>query len=142
MCCNFEWLTELGPGQAGIAILGRQTEELLHESDLTLLYLHEGTLFAAPFDPDRLETGGSAVPVLDDAAGDPGGAGGQFDWSQNGSLVYLSAKTGGVTYPIVWMDSSGKTIPLLAKPNGYGAPRFSPDGKRLAFTSPRSAGAT
>jgi serine/threonine-protein kinase len=105
-----------------------------------LLYLHEGTLFAAPFDSDRLETGGSAVPVLDDAAGDPIGAGGQFDWSQNGSLVYLSGKTGGATYPIVWMDSSGKTTPLLAKPNGYGAPRFSPDGKRLAFTSPGSAG--
>jgi Tol biopolymer transport system component len=32
------------------------------------------------------------------------------------------------------MDSFGKTTPLLAKPSAYGAPRFSPDGKRLAFT--------
>jgi len=31
------------------------------------------------------------------------------------------------------MDSSGKTQPLLAAPSQYFAPRFSPDGKRLAL---------
>jgi hypothetical protein len=35
LCCNFEWLTELGRGQARIAISGSQIEELLDESDLT-----------------------------------------------------------------------------------------------------------
>jgi serine/threonine-protein kinase len=38
------------------------------------------------------------------------------------------------------MDSTGKTTPLLAKPGVYGAPRFSPDGKRLAFTEMGSKG--
>ena len=38
------------------------------------------------------------------------------------------------------MDSSGKTAPLLAKLGAYGAPRFSPDGKRLAFTAPGGKG--
>jgi hypothetical protein len=35
MCCNLEWLTELGRGQARIAISGSQIEELPDETDLT-----------------------------------------------------------------------------------------------------------
>jgi hypothetical protein len=35
MCCNFEWWTELGRGQARIAISGSQIEELPDETNLT-----------------------------------------------------------------------------------------------------------
>jgi len=106
-----------------------------------LLYVHEGTLFALPFDPGRLETSGSPVPVLEDVAGNSVEGGGQFDGSMNGSLVYVNGKSSiSSSYPIVWMDSSGKTTPLLAKPGAYGALRFSPDGKRLAFTLMGSKG--
>jgi serine/threonine-protein kinase len=106
-----------------------------------LLYVHDGSLFAVPFDPDRLETSGSPVPILSDVAGNSVDGGGQFDGSMNGSFVYVSGKSpASSSYPIVWMDSSGKTTPLLAKPGAYGAPRFSPDGKRLAFTAWGSKG--
>src|SRR5262249_24603311 len=40
-----------------------------------LVYVHEGTLFAAPFDPGRLEMTGPAVPVLEDVASAPTGTG-------------------------------------------------------------------
>jgi len=33
-----------------------------------LVYANKGTLFAVPFDLERLETRGTAVPVLDDVA--------------------------------------------------------------------------
>jgi Tol biopolymer transport system component len=100
-----------------------------------LLYVHESTLFAVPFDPARLETSGTPVPILADVAGNSVDGAGQFDGTINGSFVYVNGKsTMSSSYPIVWMDSSGKTTPLLAKPGAYGAPRFSPDGKRLAFT--------
>jgi Tol biopolymer transport system component len=106
-----------------------------------LLYVHDGTLFAVPFDPDRLETSGTPVPILSDVAGNSVDGGGQFDGSMNGSFVYVSGKSAASSsYPIVWMDSSGKTTPLLAKPGAYGAPRFSPDGKWLAFTALGSKG--
>ena len=36
-------------------------------------------------------------------------------------------------WPVSWMDSTGKTKPLLAAPGPYYTPRFSPDGKRLAL---------
>jgi serine/threonine protein kinase len=101
-----------------------------------LLYVHEGTLFAVPFDPGRLETSGAPVPILSDVAGNSVDGGGQFDGAMNGSFVYVSGKSAASSsYSIAWMDSSGKTTPLLAKPSAYGAPRFSPDGKRLAFTT-------
>jgi serine/threonine-protein kinase len=106
-----------------------------------LLYVHEGALFAVPFDPDRLETTSSPVPFPADVAGNSVDGGGQFDGSANGSLVYVSGKSAATSsYPIVWMESSGKTTPLLAKPSAYGALRFSPDGKRLAFTAMVSKG--
>ena len=35
-----------------------------------LVYVNKATLFAIPFDPDKLETRGTAVPVLDDVAYD------------------------------------------------------------------------
>jgi Tol biopolymer transport system component len=34
---------------------------------------------------------------------------------------------------VVWLDSSGKTQPLVAKPGLYFTPRVSPDGQRLAL---------
>ena len=36
-------------------------------------------------------------------------------------------------YPVLWLDNSGKTQPLIATPGFYVTPRFSPDGQRLAL---------
>ena len=101
-----------------------------------LVYIHEGVLFGAPFDPVKLELRGTAVPVLEDVASDSSTGGGQFDFSRaaSGTFVYNSGKPTGSTYPVVWMDSSGRTQPLLATPGIYLYPRFSPDGQRLALS--------
>jgi len=100
-----------------------------------LLYVHESTLFGVRFDPDRLETLGTPVPLLSDVAGNSVEGAGQFHGAMNGFFVYLGGKSTSSSFPITWLDSSGKTTPLVAKPGLYGAPRFSPDGKRLAFTA-------
>jgi Tol biopolymer transport system component len=106
-----------------------------------LLYVHQGTLFAVRFDPGRLETSGTPAPLLGDVAGNATEGSGQFDASLKGSFVYVSGKAANESsYPIAWMNSSGKTAPLLVKPGGYGAPRFSPDGRRLVFTAPGHGG--
>ena len=36
-----------------------------------LVYLHQGVLFGAAFDPDRLEIQGTPVPLLEDVAASP-----------------------------------------------------------------------
>ena len=100
----------------------------------TLVYIHQGTLFGVPFDPERLEARGTPAPLLEDVAGDPATGGGQFDFSRTGTFVYLSGKSGGGSRPLVWLDSTGKMGPLLATPGAYYDPRLSPDGKLLAFS--------
>jgi len=48
--------------------------------------------------------------------------------------VYLAGKLAPRIWPVVWLDSSGKTEALNAHPGFYSQPRFSPDGRRLALT--------
>jgi eukaryotic-like serine/threonine-protein kinase len=83
-----------------------------------------------PFDPGRLALAGVPAPILEDVSSSAG-AGGNFAFGQNGNFVYLAGK--GQGSPISWLDSAGKTQPLHAPPGVYRTPRFSPDGKRLAF---------
>jgi len=98
-----------------------------------LVYVHEGTLFAVPFDPAKLELRGAAVPVLEDVAADVFRGLALLDVSQNGYLVYRTGGGAARTYPVVWLESSGKTQPLLPTPGVYYTPRISPDGQRLAL---------
>ncbi|HLE69052.1 MAG TPA: serine/threonine-protein kinase, partial [Vicinamibacteria bacterium] len=53
-----------------------------------LVFIHEGTLFAARLDLDRLELTGQPVPVLAGVSANPDNAGAQFAFSQDGTLVY------------------------------------------------------
>jgi Tol biopolymer transport system component/predicted Ser/Thr protein kinase len=101
----------------------------------TLIYIHERTLFGVPFDLDRLEVRGTPTVLLDNVAGNTQTGGGQFDFSRNGTLVYLSGKASTGNWTLGWLDHDGKTRPLLDTPELYLQPRLSPDGKRLAFSN-------
>jgi serine/threonine-protein kinase len=96
-----------------------------------LLYLHGGTLFAAPFDLDRLELAGQPVPVVEGVASGPGG-GAQFATSSNGTLVYEPGQTDAGEPGIEWMDRDGKTTTLRSTPANWSNIMFAPDGRRLA----------
>jgi len=103
-----------------------------------LVYVTFGTLFAVPFDLNKLETRGTAVPILDDVAHDSPGGAGQFAISGapdgHGTLVYRRA--GGSASRMTtlqWVDPAGSKEPLLAKPGVYSDPTLSPDGKRVAL---------
>jgi len=109
-----------------------------------LIYLQGKTLFAVPFDPGRLAPIGSAAPILEDvSSSSPGGGDFAFAGAPSGpgSFVYLSGKATQATWSISWVDRSGKTQPLHAPPGEYSTPRFSPDGKRLAFWISNGTGA-
>ena len=99
-----------------------------------LLYIHSGTLLAVPFDPTRLETRGTPMPVLEDVADEPGTGAGRFDFSRTGTLVYFSSKGPAVLVPPSWIDSTGKIDRILDTPAQAEAPRLSADGRRLAMT--------
>ncbi|MGD0437088.1 MAG: protein kinase [Bryobacteraceae bacterium] len=100
-----------------------------------LIYTNKGTLFAIPFDVDRLETRGTAVPILDNLAMQQLSGGVDLDFAQNGTLVYRKASAGGRSGMriIQWIDSAGRKEPLAAKPGIYEGLWLSPDGKRAAL---------
>src|SRR6185369_11251347 len=51
-----------------------------------LLYIHEGTLFAAPFDLSRLEVTGQSVPAVEGVSAQPAGGAAQFAISPTGAF--------------------------------------------------------
>jgi serine/threonine-protein kinase len=96
-----------------------------------LVYIHQNTLFAVPFDLTRLALAGSPQAIVADII-HSADRGGEFDFSQTGAFVCLSGKVDARS--IFWLDRAGKTEPLYPDPGIYGFPRFSPNGNRLAFT--------
>jgi dipeptidyl aminopeptidase/acylaminoacyl peptidase len=98
-----------------------------------VVYMHEGTLFAVPFDLKRLEVTGQPAPILEGVLTNPVYAGAQFSFSDTGSLAYVAGRSGGTNVSIYWMDREGKFTFLRETPGNYTNPMFSPDGKRLAL---------
>ena len=99
-----------------------------------LLFVREGTLVAQPFDEQRLELAGDAVPLaqqvgtyLDTAF---------FSASLNDVLVY---RAGDPTFPITWYDRQGNMVGRVAEPGQYSSLALSPDGTRAvaSLTNPR-----
>ena len=98
-----------------------------------LVFLHEGTLFGAPFDPDRLELLGQPAPVLEDVLGNAFNRGsGEFAFSRQGSLIYQTGTLTQFSRSLVWVDREGSITPWETEAADYFGLRFSPDGRRLA----------
>ena len=102
-----------------------------------LVYMRDASLFAVPFDPDRLALRGPLVPILEDVSNSVG-AGADFVVAGPpfgpATFVYLAGKglLGG--WAISLLDRTGNVEALHAALGFYWTPRFSPDGKRLAFS--------
>ena len=97
-----------------------------------LLFFRDRTLFAAPFDVDRLEMTGPAVPAVEDARSSTNSGGAQFDVSTTGTLVYAAGDTLSDTAPMKWLDRTGTLSVLRNAPSNWTNPAFSPDGRLLA----------
>jgi Tol biopolymer transport system component/predicted Ser/Thr protein kinase len=101
-----------------------------------LVYINKGTLFAVPFDLDTLAVRGTPAPLLEGVAYNPAFGFAQLDFSRTGTLVYRSGGAAtGAQFTVQWLDSTGKTQALPAKPDSYLYPHLSPDGQRLALSS-------
>jgi len=98
-----------------------------------LVYLHDGTLFAAAFDLARLEVTGSPVRVIDSIMANPTGGAGSLAVSSSGALAYVPGLSPAAdARPIEWMDRDGKTSLLRSAPAAWANLRFAPDGRQLA----------
>ncbi|HEY7575099.1 MAG TPA: hypothetical protein VIB08_08045, partial [Thermoanaerobaculia bacterium] len=136
-----------GPGNyddARIAVLERKTRQIKilleggtmarYVSTGHLVFLRAGVLYAVPFDAKRLEIAGEPSALTERVDGDPSSGVGYFTLSEKGSLAFIPGTESSAQREIVLLDrkGQGKTLPL--PPRAYRYPRFSPDGKRVAFS--------
>ncbi len=89
-----------------------------------LVYAYEGSLWAVPFDLERMKLNGSPIQILD-------GVSSQFTVSETGSIVY--GINPAIKNTLVWVDREGQVSPIKEVPGSYSTPRLSPDGRHLAF---------
>jgi len=105
-----------------------------------------GTLMAQPFDLQRLELTGDAVPIAENVPNL------SFSASSTGALAYSTGQqaAGGlgvrgiVMGQLAWFDREGKVLGTFGDPGQYRTLSLSADGKRVAFerSDPQSRGAT
>ncbi len=98
-----------------------------------IVYIQDGTLFAMPFDRQRLAVTGPAGRAIDGVISDAGRGSAQFALSRMGTLVYLRDEHLFSARPMAWMDRSGTIAALRAAPADWSNPEFSPDGQRIAM---------
>ena len=99
-----------------------------------IIYAGENSLFAVPFDLDRLEVTGGPVPIVEGVFRTKGPA--LYEVSDSGTLAYIPGTTTNAFRTgrtLVWVDKKGREESLPAPPNAYNQLRISPDGTRIAL---------
>jgi Tol biopolymer transport system component len=99
-----------------------------------VVFGREDTLFAVPFDLERLQVKGPAVPVLKPVQMDAYGRTANFALSRSGVLAYVPGDQGLGQNRLEWRDRKGRIEPLPVQVGMYVGPRISPDGRQLAVT--------
>jgi Tol biopolymer transport system component len=90
-----------------------------------LLFVHEGTLMAQPFDARRLALAGDPVPVAERVGSFRDG--GYFSASSNNVLAYRTADTDS---QLTWYDRQGNVSGRASEPGGFRGVALSPNGTR------------
>jgi serine/threonine-protein kinase len=103
-----------------------------------LVYAHNNTLLAVPFDLKRLSVTGPAAPVVQNVTANSNEGVAQFAFAATGLMAYMQGASELPIFPIAWVDRSGQSTTLVAEEGTYANPRLSPDGKRLSLTVHKS----
>ncbi|HET9794436.1 MAG TPA: protein kinase [Thermoanaerobaculia bacterium] len=100
-----------------------------------LIFQREKKLYSVRFDPKSLSILSTPVVVRSGVAGEVSSGAGYFSISADGTLIDIAASSLDEGSEIVLVSRDGKAtgLPLPARPYHY--PRFSPDGKRIAFSA-------
>ncbi len=133
---SFNWTTAqiavqlIGTGERRTLIPGATQPR--YASSGHLVGAQGGNLMAVPFDPQRLEVTGPAVPVVEGVLQSTTSGAAQYSFSATGSLVYIPGSNQADQRRLVWVTRNGAEQPVDAPARPYVFPRLSPDGRRVA----------
>ena len=98
-----------------------------------IIFWRDGSLWAVPFDPDRLQLTGDPLPVVENVQA-PSLSAASYDVGGSvGSLLYVSTDTElRATAGLVWVDREGREERLAVEPRDYLSVRVSPGGRHIA----------
>ena len=97
-----------------------------------LMFLRDGGLVAARFDPDQVTIAGTPTRVTETVAHDSLGAP-LVSISAGGHLVYVGAQS--APSQLVWVNRQGLESSAAGSSAMFEHPRISPDGRRVAVAS-------
>ncbi|MBX3404905.1 MAG: serine/threonine-protein kinase [Phycisphaeraceae bacterium] len=95
-----------------------------------LLFTRNGTLLAAPFDPDRLEVLGKPVEVQRGILGNALGGSAHVAFGAEGTLAFAPGRVVGVDHALVLASRAGGPVQPLPFRGPYVAPALAPAGPR------------
>ena len=95
-----------------------------------ILFARGTTLFAVPFDVERLQVAGQPTPVLAGVRVENGGSV-QAVVSRDGLLFYAPSQ-GEVGTQLAWVTRDGAVASVIEEGRRFATPRVSPDGERIA----------
>src|SRR5271157_62385 len=99
-----------------------------------LIFAQSGILMAVPFDAQRLEVAGAAVPVVEGILQSPATGDAQYSISATGSLVYVPGNIRAGQRELVWVNRKGVEQTTGAPARSYRFPRVSPNNRQVAAT--------
>ena len=101
-----------------------------------LVFVRDGDLWAAPFDPRALETTGPPALVIEGVAMEERTGASQFAVSDTGTLAYHPGEMLRERHEVLLYDREGKVRSPFPERLSFNALRFSPDGTRAALAVP------
>ena len=129
---------ELATGRRTVLVNGGTDARVLPTGHLA--YYREATLFAMPFDEERLMVTGGPVPVqqgIQQALANLSGAA-QAAWSDAGAMAFVPGGATAFDRELVWLNREGRQEPTTAPQRGFMTGGFglalSPDGTLAAVS--------
>ena len=98
-----------------------------------LVFARAASLWAVPFDTDRLTVFGEPTPMVEGVQVSAGGWA-HYTLADDGTLIYRPAG-GGLRRSLAWVDRDGAQEPINVPPRAYTYARLSPDGGLIALDS-------
>ena len=99
-----------------------------------LVFARRGTLYSVSLDLDRPAVRGDPIPVTEGLGGDPSSGTSYFATAANGTLAFIPGSSSGGRSFLTLVGRDGEAERLPIPPRSLLHPRFSPDGRQIAFT--------